>query len=213
MTPSRHTRSTPRRAASTAVASAALALLAGGCTIASVTTVGADSELVRTALAPERVRELQIDRVGDGPVTWAHLPGDLDPSGPFEVIEALRAPTHGVVEVLHRNADTTDVAEVAVRPAWTTRMDNRSSTSPMTSSVVDEVTISYVQPGSPGQHGEGDDQPTVDIDVSVDVAPGECTDVVALQVWQLDDPETSGNGATVDATFLGSQLVTMPCPA
>jgi hypothetical protein len=212
MTPSR-TFTPLRRASVATLVGATLAVMTGGCTIASVTTVGADADITRTVLARDLVRELQIDQVGSGPVTWAQGPGDLGPASPMQIVDRMLEPTEGVVEVLHRDKDTDDLAEVAVRPAWTTRLDNRSSSTPMTSSIADEVTISYVQPGSPGQHGEGDDHPKVDIDVTIEVAAGECSDVVALQVWQLDDPEVSGNGATVDATYLGSEVVTMACPA
>jgi hypothetical protein len=201
------------RVGAATLAAATLAVLAGGCSIASVTTIGADADITRAVLDQALVRDLQLGQIGAGPVTWAQRPGDLDPSGPMTVIDRLMEPTEGVVEVLHRDRDTDDVAEVALRPAWTTRLDNGSSSTPMRSAIDDEVTISYVQPGSPGQYGESDHAATIQIDVTVDVPSGECTDVAALQVWQLDDPKVSGNGATVDATYLGTEIVTMPCPA
>lgn len=193
---------------------AAIALLfatTGGCTIASSTTTGADADLVQIDLGAGLVEVLGLDDIGTGPVTWGRFPTDPAPRSPLTVLDGFTTPTYGIVEVLHRDADTDATSTVVVRPAWTTRMDNRSSDTPMRSSVTDEVTISYTRPGSPGQHGESDQTPTITIDVTVDVAASTCTDVVALQVWQLDDPEVEGATATIDATYLGAEIVSMPC--
>jgi hypothetical protein len=204
---------------------AALAVATAGCGIASATTTGVPGEQMRaTGLSASEVAELGLAGVGAGQVSWWSRTGDPVPQASTTAAAGFEAVRDFLtIEMFHPEVTAApgqigwspdrgapDAPEVVVRPAWSTRIDNRSSTA-STNRIDDEVTVSFANPGSPGQlHGD-EQQARARVTAQVEVAAGECADVVALQVWQLDQPDAPVTADEVQAEYLGLAVARMPC--
>lgn len=213
-------RRTPRR-----VAVAALAVVTAGCQIASGTTTGVPGEQMQAAaLSDLDIEALDLAGVGTGPISWWGRADDPMPNTPLTVAAPFTpSADFWTVEILHpdvaaadghpaRDAEETppNAPEVVLRPAWSTRIDNRSSTA-TTNTISDDTTVSFATPGSPGQH-DGDEQVArTDVAAVVEAPARTCLDVVALQVWQLGPPEVEAMAGDVQAEYLGLLMAHMPC--
>lgn len=206
---------------------AAMVLTAAGCQtrIVTATTSGSGEAMLVTPLTAATVTGLGIDDIGDGEVSWWASEGDLAQPvtgltaiGPFAPVREVNS-----IEILHpmataapghpdreRDQRAPAVPEVVVRPAWSTRVDNQTD-APSTTRVDDEVTVSFATPGSPGQHPDDATSDHVEVVADLEVAAGACVDVALLQAWQLGAPEVEAAPGQVQAEFLGTSLVEMPC--
>jgi hypothetical protein len=201
---------------------AVVALAAVGCQIASANTGGLPGEELIAHNLPAATVET-LDLPGTGPVSWWTRSHDNAPHDELEVVLPFMPVTDvATTEVLHpdvtaadgeRDPDVTAPAadEVVVRPGWTTRIDNRSAVGSRTTGMLGGVTVSFLNPLSPGAHPDDANLPVIDFSVSVEVAAGECVDVVALQAWQLGAPAVQADGEAVQADYLGTVVVRQPC--
>lgn len=203
---------------------AAVALAASGCGFTTITSSSSSSDggdLVATDLAPEAVDRLGLAGVGTGPVSWWTRAGDpgLDPDveavTPFEpVADVLSIEIVHVAATLAGDTAPRDLApaaqEVVLRPTWRTRIDERSQ-QPSTLGWTEEVTVSFMTPGAPGQYPDDQNLPRVTSTGQVEAAAGTCVDVVGLQVWQAGPPDRDEGRGALQVEYLGSLTVRMPC--
>lgn len=201
---------------------AVVAVAAVACQVATASTGGLPGEeLVAHDLPAATVEALDLP--GVGPVSWWTRSHDATPHDALEVVLPFMAVEDvASTEVLHpdvtaadgeRDPATTAPAadEVVVRPGWSTRIDNRSAVGSRTTGMLGGVTVSFLNPLSPGAHPDDANLPVVDFSVSVEVAAGECVDVVALQAWQLGAPTVQDDDEAVQADYLGTVVVRQPC--
>lgn len=202
---------------------AGLVLLTSGCGFTTITSSSSSGggDLVATDLAPDVVARLGLDGVGTGPVSWwtrgddPSLHPDVEPVGWFEPLTDVAS-----IEILHVGATLAgdaaprDVApeteEVVLRPAWRTRLDERSQ-NPSTLGWTEEVTVSFMTPGAPGQYPDDENLPRVTSTGEVEAAAGTCVDVVGLQAWQAGPPDRDEGLGALQVEYLGSITVRMPC--
>lgn len=163
------------------------------------------------------VKALGLDDVGLGTVSWwasddevARPDGKVTPMGPFVPVDVV-----GITDMVHPNVTPPPTAltapQVVLRSAWSTTVDTRASSPPMTLGVAEEVTISFSTPGAPGQFPEDANREVLEVAIDVTVGGGTCEDVVSLQVWQVRPPEVDASDGAVQADYLGSLLVRAAC--
>lgn len=201
---------------------AVVALAAVGCQIASADSSGLPGEELVAHSLPAATVEM-LDLPGDGPVSWWTRSHDVAPHDDLEVvIPFMPVAEVAATEVLYPDVTAADgerdpaatapaADEVVVRPGWSTRIDNESAVGSRTTGMLADVTVSFLNPMAPGAHPDDTNLPVVDFSVSVEVAAGECVDVVALQAWQLGAPTVQADDEAVQADYLGTVVVRQPC--
>jgi hypothetical protein len=197
------------------VAPMALAVGLAGCSLTSEVSAVPQDRMEASVLSEEEVERLGLAEAGDGTVAWWRRDGDPAPGGTMRAVSSFDR-THPLAATEVFPGDVATLPEdatartLAIRPAWTSRVDNTSETVNR-SAFADEVTLDFLHPESPGQHESGDDAPVLPIDAEVEVPAGSCIDLVSLHVWELGPPQIEHQPGDVQADFLGTVLAEMPC--